>query len=159
MTNPGASAEVYLTDEVAGVEKLDRGYGLHKGVLSPIETLAQSVSAIAPSSSPSLTVPLVFALAGNGTWFVYLLTTLAMLLVGFCISRFARMSSSPGSLYSYTADTLRRIYEDIDRLETTEVEVKKYQHYDELFGHVAIAGLGILLLEMVLAQTVWRKLP
>ena len=107
MTNPGASAEVYLTDEVAGVEKLDRGYGLHKGVLSPIETLAQSVSAIAPSSSPSLTVPLVFALVGNGTWFVYLLTTLAMLLVGFCISRFARMSSSPGSLYSYTADTLR----------------------------------------------------
>ena len=111
MTNPGASAEVYSTDDVAGVEKgvekIDRGYGLHKGVLSPIETLAQSVSAIAPSTSPSLTVPLVFALAGNGTWFVYLLTTLAMLLVGFCISRFARMSSSPGSLYSYTADTLR----------------------------------------------------
>lgn len=107
MTNPGASAEVYSTDELAGVEKIDRGYGLHKGVLSPIETLAQSVSAIAPSTSPSLTVPLVFALAGNGTWFVYLLTTLAMLLVGFCVSRFARMSSSPGSLYSYTADTLR----------------------------------------------------
>ena len=111
MTNPGASAEVYSTDDVAGVEKgvekIDRGYGLHKGVLSPIETLAQSVSAIAPSTSPSLTVPLVFALAGNGTWFVYLLTTLAMLLVGFCVSRFARMSSSPGSLYSYTADTLR----------------------------------------------------
>ena len=111
MTNPGASAEVYSTDDVAGVEKgvekIDLGYGLHKGVLSPIETLAQSVSAIAPSTSPSLTVPLVFALAGNGTWFVYLLTTLAMLLVGFCVSRFARMSSSPGSLYSYTADTLR----------------------------------------------------
>jgi len=58
-----------------------------------------------------------------------------------------------------TADTLRRIYEDIDRLETTEVEVKKYQHYDELFGQAAIGGLGVLLLEMMLAQTVWRKLP
>jgi Ca-activated chloride channel homolog len=58
-----------------------------------------------------------------------------------------------------TADTLRKIYADIDRLETTEVEVKKYQQYDELFGHVAIAGLGVLLFEMVLAQTVWRKLP
>jgi Ca-activated chloride channel family protein len=58
-----------------------------------------------------------------------------------------------------TADTLRRIYEDIDRLETTEVEVKKYEHYDELFGHVAIGGLAALLLEMILAQTVWRKLP
>jgi Ca-activated chloride channel family protein len=58
-----------------------------------------------------------------------------------------------------TADTLRRIYEDIDRLETTEVEVKKYQQYDELFGQAVIAGLAVLLLEMILAQTVWRKLP
>ena len=58
-----------------------------------------------------------------------------------------------------TADTMRKIYADIDRLETTEVEVKKFQHYDELFGQVALAGLGVLALEMVLAQTVWRKLP
>ncbi|HEV7924601.1 MAG TPA: VWA domain-containing protein [Verrucomicrobiae bacterium] len=58
-----------------------------------------------------------------------------------------------------TADTLRRIYADIDRLETTEVEVKKYQHYDELFGQATIGGLAVLLLEMILAQTVWRKLP
>jgi Ca-activated chloride channel family protein len=58
-----------------------------------------------------------------------------------------------------TADTLRRIYEDIDRLETTEVEVKKYEQYDELFGQVAIGGLAALLLEMILGQTVWRKLP
>jgi Ca-activated chloride channel family protein len=58
-----------------------------------------------------------------------------------------------------TADTMRKIYADIDRLETTEVEVKKYQHYDELFGQVAIAGLALLVLEMILGQTVWRKLP
>ncbi len=81
-------------------------FGLHTGVLGPIETLAQSVSAVAPSTTPSLTIPLVFALAGNGTWFVYLLATCAMLLVGFCVSRFARLSASPGSLYSYTATTL-----------------------------------------------------
>lgn len=81
-------------------------YGLHKGVLGPIETLAQSVSAMAPSTSSSLTIPLVFALAGNGTWFVYLLALGATLLVGFCVSRFARLSASPGSLYSYTANTL-----------------------------------------------------
>jgi Ca-activated chloride channel family protein len=58
-----------------------------------------------------------------------------------------------------TADTLRRIYEDIDRLERTEVEVKKYQEYDELFGQATLAGLAVFALEMVLAQTVWRKLP
>jgi amino acid transporter len=104
VTIPGATAEVSSADRAGN---LDHGYGLRRGVLSPLETLAQSVSAMAPSTSPSLTIPLVFALAGNGTWFVYLLTTVAMLLVGFCISRFARMSASPGSLYTYTADTLR----------------------------------------------------
>src|ERR1700730_17395148 len=85
---------------------IDKSYGLHKGVLGPLETLAQSVSAMAPSTSPSLTIPLVFALADNGTWFVYLLATGATLLVGFCVSRFARLSASPGSLYTYAADTL-----------------------------------------------------
>ena len=44
-------------------------YGLHAGVLGPMETLAQSVSAMAPSTSPSLTIPLVFALAfAAATW-------------------------------------------------------------------------------------------
>jgi amino acid transporter len=85
-------------------------YGLHAGVLGPIETLAQSVSAMAPSTSPSLTIPLVFALAGNATWFVYLLATGATLLVGFCVSRFARLSASPGSLYTYTANTLPPVF-------------------------------------------------
>jgi amino acid transporter len=85
-------------------------YGLHAGVLGPVETLAQSVSAVAPSTSPSLTIPLVFALAGNATWFVYLLATAAILLVGFCVSRFARLSASPGSLYTYTASTLPPIF-------------------------------------------------
>lgn len=109
MTTPGAAAEVYspLEPDSEGEDRLDKGYGLHKGVLSAAETLAQSVSAIAPSTTPCLTIPLVFGLAGNGAWFVYFLTTLAMLLVGYCISRFARMSASPGSLYTYTADTLR----------------------------------------------------
>jgi amino acid transporter len=104
VTKTGTAGELSTSE---GIDEIDRGYGLHKGVLSPIETLAQSVSTMAPSTSPSLTIPLVFALAGNGTWFVYLLTTIAMLLVGFCVSRFARMSASPGSLYTYTADTLR----------------------------------------------------
>ena len=85
-------------------------YGLRAGVLGPVETLAQSVSAMAPSTSASLTIPLVFALAGNATWFVYLLATGVMLLVGFCVSRFAKLSASPGSLYSYTADTLPPVF-------------------------------------------------
>src|ERR1035438_2552835 len=96
-----ATGEVYAQGE---------HYGLHAGVLGPLETLAQSVSAMAPSTSPSLTIPLVFALAGNATWFVYLLATGATLLVGFCVSRFARLSASPGSLYTYTAETLPPVF-------------------------------------------------
>jgi amino acid transporter len=99
-----AVAEVYPR---TGTEE---SYGLHAGVLGPLETLAQSVSAMAPSTSPSLTIPLVFAIAGNATWFVYLLATGATLLVGFCVSRFARLSASPGSLYTYTAETLPPIF-------------------------------------------------
>ncbi|HUB28395.1 MAG TPA: APC family permease [Terracidiphilus sp.] len=99
-----------MTEQASAAVAVSSGaqesYGLHTGVLGPVETLAQSVSAMAPSTSPSLTIPLVFALAGNATWFVYLLATGATLLVGFCVSRFAKLSASPGSLYSYTADTL-----------------------------------------------------
>jgi len=100
-----------LTGQAKGdVYAQGEDYGLHAGVLGPLETLAQSVSATAPSTSPSLTIPLVFALAGNGTWFVYLLATGATLLVGFCVSRFARLSASPGSLYSYASDTLPPVF-------------------------------------------------
>jgi len=78
-------------------------YGLRGEVLSPMETLAQSVSTIAPTTTPVATIPLVCALAGNGTWLAYVLATLAVLLVAACIAKFARYSSSPGSLYTYTA--------------------------------------------------------
>ena len=82
------------------------GYGLRRGVLSPAETLAQSVSAIAPTTTPAMTIPLVFAMAGNGTWLVYVLATVAMTLVGVLIGCFARRSASPGSLYKYVTESL-----------------------------------------------------
>ncbi len=81
-------------------------YGLRKGVLSPIETLAQSVSTISPTATPVATIPLVCALAGNGTWLAYVLATCAIFLVALCVSKFARYSASPGSLYSFAATAL-----------------------------------------------------
>lgn len=79
------------------------GYGLKQEVLSPLETLAQSISGVAPTLTPFVNIPLVFALAGNGTWLAYALSTGAIILVAWCIGRFARYTSSPGSLYSYAA--------------------------------------------------------
>ena len=81
-------------------------YGLRGAVLSPMETLAQSVSTIAPTTTPVATIPLVCALAGNGTWLAYAISTVAILLVALCIASFARHSSSPGSLYSYASQVL-----------------------------------------------------
>ena len=62
----------------------------------------------------------------------------------------------------YRADssaTLRNIYADIDRLEKTDAEVKKYTNYTEFFPWVILPGLVVLLLETILSNTVWRKLP
>jgi amino acid transporter len=71
-----------------------------------METLAQSVSTMAPTTTPAATIPLVCALAGNATWLAYVLATVAVLLVAWCIGRYARYSASPGSLYTYAAMTL-----------------------------------------------------
>jgi amino acid transporter len=79
-------------------------------VLSPLETLAQSVSTIAPSTSPTLTIPLVFALAGAGTWLAYACAVGGIALIALCVATFARDSSSPGSLYVYTRSTLPPVF-------------------------------------------------
>ncbi len=78
-------------------------YGLKPAVLSPSETLAQSVALIAPTCAPVMTIPLVFALAGNGTWLAFIIATITIVLVAMNINQFARTSSSPGSLYTYIA--------------------------------------------------------
>ncbi|HEY0758788.1 MAG TPA: APC family permease [Acidisarcina sp.] len=97
-----------LSDEADLGTATASSYGLKRGILSPVETLAQSISTIAPTTSPTMTIPLVFALAGNATWLAYLLATAGVLLVALCVSRFARYSASPGSLYIY-ASTLRPV--------------------------------------------------
>lgn len=58
-----------------------------------------------------------------------------------------------------SSDTLRRVYAEIDQLEKTEIEVKKYVRHFELFWIAASAGLLLLVSEIVLANTVWRRLP
>jgi len=54
---------------------------------------------------------------------------------------------------------LEEIYKQIDVLEKTKVEVKEYMEYRELFEWFLLSGLACLLLEIVLANTRFRKLP
>ncbi len=88
-------------------------YGLRHNILTPWETLAQSVAAIAPATSPVLTIPLVFALAGNGTWVAYALATVQITLIALLIGALGRRSASPGSLYSYATDSLPPVFASI----------------------------------------------
>jgi amino acid transporter len=91
-------------------------FGLRHNALSPLETIAQSISTIAPCTSPPLTIPLVFVLAGKGTAVAYLIAMVLMTLVGLCIAAFARESSSPGSLYVYTRRSLPPIFSAVTAL-------------------------------------------
>ena len=62
----------------------------------------------------------------------------------------------------YRADNAQRfqaIYAEIDKLEKTEAEVKKFAHHHELFAWVISPGLALLLLEVLLRHTIWRRLP
>jgi len=56
-------------------------------------------------------------------------------------------------------DSLEKIYDSINQLEKTTRKLKKYQQYDELFLWFLIPGLCLLLLEMFLSQTRFRRLP
>jgi Ca-activated chloride channel homolog len=72
-----------------------------------------------------------------------------------------KVAEMTGGKYFRAENTegLRKIYDEIDQLEKTEVEVKKYQRYRELFPWFVVGGLALLLLEIILSNTVWRKLP
>jgi len=62
----------------------------------------------------------------------------------------------------YRADNtekFKNIYAEIDKLERTEAEVKKFSHHQELFAWLISPGLALLLLETLLRHTVFRRLP
>jgi amino acid transporter len=81
-------------------------YGLKSASLSPLETLGQSIANIAPTATPTVVIPLVFAVSGGGTWLAYLIATISILLVASSINQFARRSASPGSFYTYSVEGL-----------------------------------------------------
>jgi amino acid transporter len=96
-----ADSAAYAGPATAGNET--GAYGLKFRCLSPLEVLAQSVANIAPSACMAAFIPLVYASAGNGTWLCFVVATIGLGLVGLNVNQFARISASPGSLYSYTS--------------------------------------------------------
>lgn len=55
--------------------------------------------------------------------------------------------------------SLTQIFEEIDKLEKTTVELSQYKEFRELFPWFVSAGGALLVLGLVLGETIWRRLP
>lgn len=65
-----------------------------------------------------------------------------------------------GKYYRATDKTsLEQIYNEIGELEKTRIEVKEFTRYKELFINFLAMAFGVLILEIVLANTRFRKIP
>jgi Ca-activated chloride channel family protein len=57
------------------------------------------------------------------------------------------------------AAALKSIYQEIDRLERTEIHTLKSRNYHELFPYIARWALGLLVVEMALRTFIYVKIP
>jgi Ca-activated chloride channel family protein len=65
-----------------------------------------------------------------------------------------------GRFYRATdTDSLKKIYAEINRLETSAQTVQKFENYDELYPWALIPALAILGTSFLLQQTRYRRLP
>jgi Ca-activated chloride channel family protein len=72
-----------------------------------------------------------------------------------------KIADKTGGKY-YRADNAERfqqIYAEIDKLEKTEAVINKYTEFKELFPWLVAGGLALLIIELVLGQTAFRRLP
>jgi Ca-activated chloride channel family protein len=72
-----------------------------------------------------------------------------------------KTADETGGLYFRAKDTegLQRVYDQINQLEKSDVEVQVFTRYRELVGWVLLPALGLVLLEMLLRTTLFRSLP
>jgi Ca-activated chloride channel family protein len=72
-----------------------------------------------------------------------------------------RIAQTTGGKYYRATDrrNLEAIYREIDGLEKTEIKVKEYTRYSELFFYLVFGALALLFLEIGLANTRFRKIP
>ena len=67
---------------------------------------------------------------------------------------------SGGQFYRATnAHELQNIYNQIDRLEKSEVKLRRFATYEPLFAWPLLAALGCLAIELILANTRFRRVP
>ena len=55
--------------------------------------------------------------------------------------------------------SLRAVYQEIDKLEKSEIESVRFLDYRELFTPFALAGLALVAFEVALSCTTFRRIP
>ena len=69
-------------------------------------------------------------------------------------------ATTNGNFYRATNKAeLKQIYQDIDKLEKTKFDVKKFSKRYEAYQPFALFAIVALLLEMLLRLTVFRRIP
>jgi len=73
----------------------------------------------------------------------------------------SKIAQDTGGTYFRATDTksLKEIYEEIDAMEKTTAQVSGYREYKELFYRFLLMAMFIFVLEVILANTILRKLP
>lgn len=71
------------------------------------------------------------------------------------------LAETTGGKYFNAQDTeaLAAVYAEIDRLEKSPSQGRLYTEYRELYQYLMFPGLGLIVLEIVLASTRFRSLP
>jgi Ca-activated chloride channel family protein len=72
-----------------------------------------------------------------------------------------RVAEMTGGMFRMAGDdaSLREVYAEIDALEKSNIESVRYVDYKELFVPFALASLCLVFLELVLAATIFRRIP
>jgi Ca-activated chloride channel family protein len=72
-----------------------------------------------------------------------------------------QIADATGGLYFRAEDAagLQQIYDQINQLEKSDVEVQIFTRYRELAGWFLLPALGLILLELFLRHTLFRTLP
>jgi len=83
----------------------ETGTGLRSGAVSLMETVGQSLAAVAPTLTPALNITVVATLAGVGCWMSYFIGTVGVVIVATCVGILASRHPEAGSFFVYVGRT------------------------------------------------------
>ncbi|HYK90016.1 MAG TPA: VWA domain-containing protein [Acidobacteriota bacterium] len=72
-----------------------------------------------------------------------------------------RMAEITGGIYYRATDapSLEKIFQEIDRLEKTKIQVRSYTHFNERFAGYLLTALAVVLLASIAGFTRFEKVP